>query len=500
MKLTRSRLILLVILLLGLFLRIHNLSKESIWFDEGYSISVANLNPFQVVVETYKSDQNLPLYYIILHFWISLFGDSEFSVRFPSAIFGLFAMFMLYEVGGLIFDKEVGTLSSLVLGLSLFHIRYSQEARCYSLMVLLTLISIYFFIRLFKERSLIFSICYVLSSTLLIYTHVYGLFIIIAQNIYIVTLFLSSRENHKLNFRSWILLQSILIILFIPQIGFFLRNVSNMVHHGYWIPVPVMGSIIDSFFEYAGSRYLSLLFLILSSFSIINCEKISGSFSWRNFFKSIESYHWNIYLSSTSRVYLLLVWLLTPIILPFIISRFLTPIYITRYTIGSSLAFYLLLSKGIRNVNFRYIKLAVIGITAILSLRAVWMYYTNTNKEQWREVANYIDVNAEPGDLLAFNCYPCAKGRLFDYYSKRTDLTAKVFSRTPSRCPDDEDIKELVSVVRGYNRVWCILADEGYQEDKEFIKKTLSETYNLSYYKRYVGIEVYLFNNKNRKK
>ncbi|MER3445436.1 MAG: hypothetical protein C4291_00755 [Candidatus Dadabacteria bacterium] len=500
MKLNRSGLILLLILLLGLFLRTHNLSKESIWFDEGYSISVADLSLLQIVVETYKSDQNLPLYYIILHFWISLFGDSEFSVRFPSVIFGLFAIFMLYEVGRLIFDNEVGILGSLLLGLSLFHIRYSQEARCYSLMVLLTLISIYFFIRLFKERSLIFSIGYILSSTLLIYTHVYGLFIIIAQDIYIVTLFLSSKENHKLNFRLWILLQFILITLFIPEIGFFLRNVSDMVHHGYWIPVPVISSIIDSFFEYAGSRYLSLLFLILSSFSIVNCEKFSGSFSWRDFFKSIESYRWNIYLSDTNRVYLVLVWLLTPIVLPFLISRFLTPIYITRYTIGASLAFYLLLSKGIRNLNFRYIKLAAIGIITILSLRAVWMYYTNTNKEQWREVANYIDTNAERGDLLVFNCYPCAKGGLFDYYSKRIDLTKKVFSRTPSPQPGDYDIREISISVRGCNRVWYIMASEGYQEDKEFIKKTLSEAYNLSYYKRYVGIEVYLFSNKSRKK
>lgn len=227
MKLTRNQLVLLVILSLGLFLRISDLGNESLWLDEGFSIRVANLNLFEIV-EDRSQDVHPPLYYIILHFWINLFGDSEFSTRFLSVIFGFFAIFMIYKVGSLIFDEDVGILGSLLLASSVFHIQYSQEVKMYSLMALLTLLSIYFFIKLLEKRSLVVSIGYILSSILLMYTHVFGLFIIVAQNIYLVMLFLLSKDVYKLNFKRWTLLQLILIALFTPWIGILINQILRL--------------------------------------------------------------------------------------------------------------------------------------------------------------------------------------------------------------------------------------------------------------------------------
>ncbi len=151
-KVSKTQIILLLIILVGLFLRIYALSSDSLWNDEIGSIKISKLELFQIAGR-YDVETNPRIYYIILHYWINLFGDSEFSVRFPSAIFGLFAILMMYKVGTLIFDREVGVLSSLILALSTFHITYSQEARMYSLMVLLTLLSIYFFIKLLKKEA-----------------------------------------------------------------------------------------------------------------------------------------------------------------------------------------------------------------------------------------------------------------------------------------------------------------------------------------------------------
>ena len=154
MGLIKNKLILLLgILFIGLFLRVYDLGNESIWLDEGCSIRFANLNLSQII--SVRDNGLPPLYYIILHWWINLFGDSEFSIRFPSVIFSFLAIFMIYKIGNQIFDKDVGMLSSLLLGLSVFHIHYSQEARTYSLCVLLTLLSMYFFINRFKPLPLV---------------------------------------------------------------------------------------------------------------------------------------------------------------------------------------------------------------------------------------------------------------------------------------------------------------------------------------------------------
>jgi mannosyltransferase len=177
----KNNYILITILFLGLILRIYNLGTESFWCDEGFSSMISRSSLFQIAQQT-SQDSHPPLYYFILHYWINLFGVTEFSIRFLSVIFGFFAILMIYMVGTLIFNKNVGIISSLILALSAFHIYYSQEARMYSLMTLLTLLSIYFFIKLINGGSFKFIIGYILSSILLMYTHYFGLVMRLSDN------------------------------------------------------------------------------------------------------------------------------------------------------------------------------------------------------------------------------------------------------------------------------------------------------------------------------
>ena len=104
--------LLIIILFIGITLRVYDLSTESIWFDEGYSIVTAKLDFLQVAR---VQDEVPPLYYLILHWWIQFFGDSEFSVRFPSVIFGLLSIFMAYKTAHHLFDKNAGIICSLLI-------------------------------------------------------------------------------------------------------------------------------------------------------------------------------------------------------------------------------------------------------------------------------------------------------------------------------------------------------------------------------------------------
>lgn len=498
---TRELIILLVILLLGLFLRVYNLAGESIWLDEEYSVTVAQKGVFQIFERSsYDHD---PFYHILLHFWINFWGVSEFSTRFLSVLFGFFAIIMIYNVGKLIFSKEVGLISSLLLALSEFHIFYSQEARMYSLMTILTLASYYFFIKLLKEKNRIALIGYILSSSFLTYTHIFGFFLIIAQNIYVFTMFVLSKKVNKLNFKRWTFLQIIIMILYAPYIS---SLFTHIIVKDFSIPEASIYSTIDTFRVFSGAHSggftsrvsLGVLFLLLSLFAMIAIEKVKGSMDWKDFFKSIESYRLNIGLSNVNTIYLLLLWLLTPVLLPFLISKFYYSIYRIRYTIGASLALYLLTAKGInnikfssikriRNINFdyKYLKLVIIGIIITLSLVKISSYYERVDKEQWRDAVYYIETNAETGDLLLFNAGFTQD--VFDYYSKRTDLVKRGL---PSKV-DEDNIKELEPTVQGYNRVWVILSHS--RDYKGLIKQTMSQSYNLVAYKGYRGIEIYLF-------
>lgn len=475
MKLAGNKWVLPGILLLGLFVRIYFISGQSLWFDEGYSVKISQLSPHEIISKTASEDYHPPLYYIGLHYWVSLVGKSEFSVRLPSAILGFLSIFMMYKVGKLLFDKNIGILSSLVLALSVFHVEYSQEARSYSLMAFLTLLSFYFFLKLLREKSLRVSIGYSVSSIILMYTHVYALFIIVSQNIFFLLHTFSSRDK-TISVRKWVLLQGILLILFLPWLTSLLDQTAR-VQRGYWVSVPTVRSIIYTFGGYAGSRVLLFFFLIFSGLAIIGLEKVFPHL--KEAFKSEENLSAEKGLSPREVLYLLFMWLSTPIVLPFLISHVSQPIFVSRGTIGSSLAFYLLVAKGIDNLPKKYFKPAAIALVVILSLSNIWVYYHRVYKDPWREVAHSMDTTAKSGDVVFFNSAICQY--LFDYYSRRPDLI-KMSLPENSGDGDEEDTKQLESLRTRHDRVWVILS---HGEGKGRLRQAFRKSHNLSYYKEY---------------
>ena len=89
---------LIPILGVGFILRLYRLGYQSLWYDEGVSVFLARQNIDQLVVHT-AGDIHPPLYYIFLHVWLKLAGDSEFAAGFLSALFGLLIIAAVYYIG-----------------------------------------------------------------------------------------------------------------------------------------------------------------------------------------------------------------------------------------------------------------------------------------------------------------------------------------------------------------------------------------------------------------
>ena len=506
-KFTRIELVLVITFLLGLFLRLYHLGTDSIWSDEWYSIWLARHNVFDIVNLT-SVDVHPPLYYLILHYFITVFGDTELSTRLLSMVFGLCSIFMIYVVGSQIFNKEVGLLSSLLLAVSPVHIAFSQEVRMYTLICLLALLSMCFFLRLLEQYSLKASLGYVLSSALLIYSHVFGLFIIIAQNIYFLAQLIAVKERPTLKFKIWIVLQGTLLsvyALWVPNLINQAFRIQQSLQH---IPAeaPSIDAISSSLLFFSSDiPLLFSIFLILSLFSIITYEKSLGRIDRKNSVKPIENYRWHVRISNLNPAFFLLTWLLTPIILPLIISNFFTPIYYPRFAIAASLALYILVAKGISNLHSQRIKRAVILVIIIVSLVYAANYYSTVYKPQFRESLSYINNNAKSGDLiLLFNPTHYQEIVPLDYYVKRTDVVKQIL---PGSVLADINAHKgrLLAHTNGHHRVWIVLVGSNTDPsmNDEQTKQTFSKSYNLSYCKIYYSrfyasdIQVLLFKRAN---
>ena len=176
---------------------------------------------------------------------------------------------MIYKVGSLIYDRNVGLLSALILAFSVYQIHYSQEARMYGQSVLFTLVSMFYMIKYEREKKLIFAVGYIVSAVCLIYSHVYGLFILMAQNIYMLTRFFLDNEYDKSIIKKWIFLQLSIFILFVPWIAILIKQIMR-VHGDFWISTPSIRKIIAPLLMHSGSWALFIFFVSLSCISCVD--------------------------------------------------------------------------------------------------------------------------------------------------------------------------------------------------------------------------------------
>lgn len=459
----------LILILLALSFRIYNLNN-SIWLDEGHSIAIAQQDIYSVV--NYLKDVHPPLYYMILHYWMQLFGNSEFSIRFPSVIFGLVSVFVIYKISSELFNKEVGLISSILLSFSLFHIIYSQEARQYALMMLLILISNFFYLKLLNRIKYKTTIGYIISTVLLTYTHMIGLFFIIPQFIYYIFKFRQCKNNIKY----WFIIQFIIFILFLPWICM-LSKISNTESLIQWLPIPTINDLFNTFISFSNeSLIIFLIFIILVFISIFRIK--NQMFVYIDYTHKKENFY-------------LLLWVLLPITLVFIISLFVQPLYQSRYLIGALPALYILISNGI--YKLKKIGMVILIIIILISISQMFNYYSTNQKEEWNELVNYIDKNEENDSMIIL--YPNFISDPFIYYYNKTEKSSNIkLIRTGeniNKLSQNNDKKYIWLVY--YNFLWS----SQMKSDSKQIINELNKTYIIQYKdESYKGITLYKFFNK----
>jgi mannosyltransferase len=477
----------LLIVILGFTLRVYHLGRESLWLDEAAGVRTALLSPAEIINEV-SVKYHPPLYFLLLHGWIGIGGESEFSVRLLSALIGTFSIFLIYRVGRLIFNQVSGVLAALLLCLSQFHIFYSQETRMYSLVLLLTLASMYYFLKLIRgEDSLSDKVCYILFSVLLLYTHNVAIFIIAAQNLFIFSSVFFPRNRSGIDLKRWLLLQGVLVIFYGPWLIVLFKQLYQVSHSRWSVPRPGMPTLLHVFVCYGATRRLALIFALLLLSAAIDFHRPA-----RPRFRR----------SDGGEIYLLLVWLMVPVLLPFIISQIFTPIYIHKVTIGALPALYLLAGRGIDRIRIRVLRIAVVTLIVILALLNLKHYYEQSFRDQWRDVANYIDSFAADGDLVICDP-PSTFPDIFAYYWRRTGLADKeIATKNVEITP--ANIGKILASLKDISRVWVLLSYQGLA-DEALVKEKFGGSYYLALEKKYynranvpfhgyeVGLKVYLF-------
>lgn len=182
--------------ILGFLMRRYHLGNESLWFDEADIVWRAR-QPFDVLAQGFlEAGENGPLYTLILHYWLALldamppvagalhllFGVSyEAPVRGLSAIFGTAAIPLMYLLARRVGGHWLGIAAAILLAINPFHIWHSQDAKMYTMLVMMALASTLLYMLALERGTPLLWAGYVVATWVMLTTHSMAGLVLLAQ-------------------------------------------------------------------------------------------------------------------------------------------------------------------------------------------------------------------------------------------------------------------------------------------------------------------------------
>lgn len=247
----------LLSLIVGLaaVLRWYAIGRSSIWIDEGASITLARM-PWDRFVQTlWQYEINMTSYYLTLRAWMHL-GDSEAIIRSLSALLGTVSVVAIYLLGRRLLGERVGLVAAAFLSVNMLHVWYSQEARGYSLAVLLVIVSLLLFVEAVenpKKRWL--WVGYLAVSVLAVYAHLFALLVLAAQ-----WLALGPRRLRQIGLLRLGGVGLALGLPLAPLAVFLLRPDQGQLE---WIPPISVGQVVLTLFAVCGGNPIVLVLVLI---------------------------------------------------------------------------------------------------------------------------------------------------------------------------------------------------------------------------------------------
>lgn len=374
---------LILLFFLNMILKSLYLGTEPISHDEPFTIYHAQFAIGDLIMYL-KHYNNPPLFEIILHFWIKVFGISEVAVRFLPMLFSALSVIPVYLIGRDFFNTRVAIVSALLFSFSTMQIWYAHDCRVYSLFLLLAAVSVYLFFRLLcaGKASPLLITSLILTNTLMVYAHYFGFFVWLIEGLILVVYY---RANRKLLFGFGAVL-FFSMLLYIPHIVTLYERFSDSATHGTWLKAPAgIESLYNMIWSFSNAPLSAVLCLVLFAMSLLKFF----AFTKRKISNPFVAY--------------LIIWFMVPFFFMFFLS-YKIPMFLDRYLIFITPAFYLLLAGSLCFLfpaKKAYLAGAVILVGA-------FMFSASLNPSKKRAVRDVVDLikQRQYPETLVLICAP----------------------------------------------------------------------------------------------
>lgn len=448
------RAVLIVLLLSAFALRLFNLGGKSLWSDEGLTLRRAeqpldlvfrNVNVIPVgpnyqdgreleVVDT--PDLHPPLYFLLMHVWIRLAGTSEFALRFPSVVGGILALPLLYALARSLMSREAGLWAALLGTVSPFFLWYSQEARMYTWLVVLSLASIYTFLSLLEDSpNRRDYAAFVAVALALVYTHYAGLLLVALEFLVYVIYRLRKRPQGALT------VLVVVTVALLPLTPFVWRALRVQAFSFSHRPLFAILWEASSSFSLGPTRAAIQPLWRLSPFLLLFVVGVAV-----------------LGLARPRRIGLLaLGYLALPVLAQYLLS-FVRPTYMNpRHLMAVAPAWELIVAQGVVALRRRWWPAVAVVLGVVLILRGEANHDILTSHQFWKDdirgAVEYIEARARPGDAVVLH-HPVIR-LTFDYYYD--GCCPQIVIPSYGNNDDTEQAREIFAEwAERHNRIWFL--------------------------------------------
>lgn len=365
----------LVVFCVNLLLKLLYLDARDVAMDEPFSIWWAG-HSVPEIFAMLKTENNPPLHFLLLHYWIQLFGNSAFAVRFLSALFSALTAALIFLTGAQFFNRATGLFASLFFTLSVMQMSFAHEARVYALFELLALWNVYLSLKISEapgKKELWWWL--LLCNILLVYAHYFGWIAVGLQLIFLLLL-----PNGRKQWKPFLTMLIVLLAAYTPNLLTMITRF-RASSGGTWVPEPAITEIYGNINRFLNSRWVTLVFLLSAALTILLA--VAGKRS----LKPLQ------FLIKDRKLVALTLWFLGGWLLMFLVSLRL-PVFLDRYLLFLTPVLYLLMAVVLHRPEIKpWIRLILAGCVAAAMLVTFRLNPDNHRrvKELAQKVQQYTD-------------------------------------------------------------------------------------------------------------
>ncbi len=176
----------LALTLVGTFLRFWRIGHQGFWFDEGNTALLVHFSPGKMLGLIPQTESTPPLYYCVAWVWARIFGYGETALRSLSALAGVAMIPVVYGAGAKLVSRRAGVFAAAFAACSPLLIWYSQEARSYQLLALLSALSLLAFAHARARPTPAALAAWVIACALALATHYYAALAVAPEAIWLL--------------------------------------------------------------------------------------------------------------------------------------------------------------------------------------------------------------------------------------------------------------------------------------------------------------------------